>query len=77
MQKSLDEDRTSDAAEQDEFDNLSAQVEAIDKDLVRLRAIEKIAAAAAGRQGHGEARSVSPSNAFRLEAVPVPPTTHM
>ena len=41
MQKSLDENRTSDTAEQDEFDNLSAEVEAIDKDLVRLRAIEK------------------------------------
>lgn len=47
MQKSLEEDRTSDAAEQDEFDNLSAQVEAIDKDLVRLRAIEKSQATAA------------------------------
>jgi HK97 family phage prohead protease len=40
MQKSLDEDRTSDAAEQDEFDTLSADVEALDKDLVRLRKIE-------------------------------------
>lgn len=40
MQKTLDEDRTSDAAEQDEFDNLSAEVEAVDKDLVRLRKIE-------------------------------------
>jgi len=41
MQKSLEEERTSDTAEQDEFDNLSAEVEAIDKDLVRLRAVEK------------------------------------
>jgi HK97 family phage major capsid protein/HK97 family phage prohead protease len=60
MQKSLDEDRTSDAAEQDEFDNLSAQVEAIDKDLVRLRAIEKSQATAAKPvvKANGEARSV-------------------
>lgn len=47
MQKSLDEDRTSDAAEQDEFDNLSGEVEAIDKDLVRLRKIEEAKAFAA------------------------------
>jgi len=60
MQKSLDEDRTSDAAEQDEFDNLSAQVEAIDKDLVRLRSIEKSQASAAKPvvKANGEARSV-------------------
>ena len=47
MQKSLDEDRTSDAAEQEEFDNLAGEVEAIDKDLVRLRQIEKAKAFAA------------------------------
>ena len=47
MQKSLDEDRTSDTAEQDEFDMLSGEVEAIDKDLVRLRKIEQAKAFAA------------------------------
>jgi HK97 family phage prohead protease len=47
MQKTLDEDRTSDAAEQEEFDNLSNAVEAIDKDLVRLRKIEQAKAFAA------------------------------
>jgi HK97 family phage prohead protease len=47
MQKTLDEDRTSDAAEQDEFDNLSSEVDAIDKDLVRLRKIEQAKAFAA------------------------------
>jgi len=41
MQKTLEEDRTSDAGEQEEFDSLNATVEAIDKDLVRLRAVEK------------------------------------
>ena len=47
MQKSLDEDRTSDAGEQDEFDSLSGEVEALDKDLVRLRKIEQAKAFAA------------------------------
>jgi HK97 family phage prohead protease len=47
MQKGLDEDRTSDAGEQDEFDNLSSEVEALDKDLVRLRKIEQAKAFAA------------------------------
>jgi HK97 family phage prohead protease len=47
MQKTLDEDRTSDQAEQDEFDTLSGEVEAIDRDLVRLRKIETAKALAA------------------------------
>jgi len=47
MQKSLDEDRTSDAGEQDEFDTLAGEVEALDKDLVRLRKIEQAKAFAA------------------------------
>ncbi|HMJ29326.1 MAG TPA: HK97 family phage prohead protease, partial [Xanthobacteraceae bacterium] len=41
MQKTLDEDRTSDAAESEEFDRLEGEVAAIDKDLVRLRQVEK------------------------------------
>src|SRR4029077_20841089 len=47
MQKTMDEERTSDASEQEEFDNLNAEVDAIDKDLVRLRAVEKAKAFAA------------------------------
>jgi HK97 family phage prohead protease len=47
MQKSLDEDRTSDQSEQEEFDNLSVEVDSIDKDLVRLRKIEQAKAFAA------------------------------
>ena len=47
MQKSLDEDRTTDTAEAEEIDTLSAEVEAIDRDLVRLRQIEKTKAAEA------------------------------
>jgi HK97 family phage prohead protease len=41
MQKSLDEGRTTDPAEQEEFDTLNVEVDALDKDLVRLRAVEK------------------------------------
>lgn len=41
MQKSLDEERTSNTEEQEEFDRLDAEIKAVDGDLVRLRAIEK------------------------------------
>jgi HK97 family phage prohead protease len=47
MQRSLDDDRTTDAAEAEEVDNLAAEVEAIDKDLVRLRKLETSKAATA------------------------------
>src|SRR5215475_13919814 len=47
MQKTLDEDRTSTPDEQTEFDDLAAQVEAIDKDLVRLRKLEQSKASTA------------------------------
>lgn len=47
MQKTLEEDRTSNEAEQDEFDTLQSEVEAIDKDLVRLRKIEQAKALSA------------------------------
>jgi HK97 family phage prohead protease/HK97 family phage major capsid protein len=47
MQKSLDEDRTSTAEEQEEFDSLATEVDAIDKDLVRLRRLEAAKAATA------------------------------
>jgi hypothetical protein len=41
MQKSLDDDRTTEAAEGEEVDTLSAELDAIDQDLVRLRKVEK------------------------------------
>ncbi len=47
MQKSMDEGRSTDAAEQEEFDTLSAEVEAIDGDLKRLRTMEKMQATTA------------------------------
>ncbi|WP_222110157.1 phage major capsid protein [Mesorhizobium amorphae] len=47
MQKSIDEGRSTDQAEQEEFDGLEAEVETIDGDLKRLRALEKAKAASA------------------------------
>ncbi|AYD00018.1 phage major capsid protein [Neorhizobium sp. NCHU2750] len=41
MQKSINEGRSTDAAEQEEFDTLEGEVDAIDGDLKRLRALEK------------------------------------
>ncbi|MCG7508514.1 phage major capsid protein, partial [Mesorhizobium retamae] len=47
MQKSIDEGRSTDQAEQEEFDGLEAEVETIDGDLKRLRALEKAKALSA------------------------------
>lgn len=47
MQKSIDAGRSTDAAEQEEFDGLEIEVAAIDADLRRLKALEKAQAAGA------------------------------
>lgn len=47
MQKSIDEGRSTDAAEREEFDTLEQEVDAVDGDLKRLRALEKAAALSA------------------------------
>jgi hypothetical protein len=44
MQKGMDEARSTDQAEQEEFDNLQTEVEAIDGDLTRLRSLERVTA---------------------------------
>jgi len=44
MQKSLDESRSTDEAEQEEFDTLEGEVETVDKDLKRLRTLERMKA---------------------------------
>src|SRR5262245_2924378 len=41
MQKSMEEARSTDEAEQEEFDTLESEVEAIDADLVRFRTLER------------------------------------
>jgi HK97 family phage major capsid protein/HK97 family phage prohead protease len=47
MQKSVDDGRTTDAAEQEEFDNLQAELDPIDADLKRFKALEKAQVATA------------------------------
>ncbi len=42
MQKSMDEGRTTDEAEGEEADSITAEIKAIDTDLVRLKAAEKL-----------------------------------
>jgi HK97 family phage major capsid protein len=44
MQKSMDEGRSTDQSEQEEFDTLSGEVDALDGDLKRLRTMEKMQA---------------------------------
>lgn len=44
MQKSLDENRSTDTAEAEEFDTLEGEIKTIDADLVRLRKMERIQA---------------------------------
>ena len=43
VQKSLDEGRSTDEAEQEEFDTLDAEIKQIDGDLVRLKRLEQLA----------------------------------
>lgn len=47
MQKSMDEGRSTDEAEQEEFDSLEADISAIDADLKRYRALERVQASEA------------------------------
>jgi HK97 family phage major capsid protein/HK97 family phage prohead protease len=47
MQKTADDGRSTDEAEQEEFDTLEREVEAIDSDLKRLEALEKVNRSAA------------------------------
>lgn len=47
MQKSMDEGRTSDTGESEEFDSLENEIKTLDADLVRLRKMERIQAAQA------------------------------
>jgi hypothetical protein len=44
MQKSMDEGRSTDTAESEEFDTVEGEVKTLDADLVRLRKMERIAA---------------------------------
>jgi len=65
MQKSIDEGRSTDQAEQEEFDTLEQEVEAIDGDLKRLRALEKAQALSAKPVVHNQIKSSDEGSAAR------------
>ncbi|MDX3929243.1 MAG: phage major capsid protein [Shinella sp.] len=71
MQKSMDEGRSTDQAEQEEFDTLEQEVEAIDGDLKRLRALEKAQAIAAKPVIPGAIKSAAAGTAVRTGTVPL------
>jgi hypothetical protein len=62
VQKSLDEGRSTDEAEQEEFDNLDAEIKQIDGDLVRLKRLESLAVQK-GRTIEAPAAGASPAKA--------------
>lgn len=61
MQKSLDEGRSTDAAEGEEFDTLETELKTIDSDLVRLRRLEKLNSEKAVPAEGGNAKAASQS----------------
>jgi len=84
MAKSLEEGRTSDAAEQEQFDTLAAEVDAIDKDLARLRKIENSKMTTAKAVAKIETAIQGSETRAGLErpyavpaAPPIPPRDHM
>lgn len=71
MQKSMDEGRSTDEAEQEEFDTLDGEVEAIDGDLKRLRALERAKALGATPVIPGAVRSAAAGTSLRNGNVPL------
>jgi HK97 family phage prohead protease len=71
MQKSMDEGRSTDQAEQEEFDTLEQEVEAIDGDLKRLRALEKAQALNAKPVIPGAIKSAAAGTSIRTGTVPL------
>lgn len=65
MQKSMDEGRSTDEAEQEEFDTLEVEVEAIDGDLKRLRSLEKAQAQASKPVVANQIKSMETGTALR------------
>lgn len=62
VQKSLDEGRSTDEAEQEEFDTLDAEIKQIDGDLVRLKRLESLAVQK-GRTVEAPAAGANPAKA--------------
>lgn len=74
MQKSIDEGRSTDAAEREEFDTLEQEVDALDGDLKRLRSLEKAAAVSA--KPVGEVKNAIDAATARAGSSPVVPVKH-
>lgn len=74
MQKSVDEGRSTDAAEQEEFDTLQGELDALDGDLKRFRALEKAAAVSA--RPVGDVTTAVEAAAARAGSSPVVPVKH-
>jgi HK97 family phage major capsid protein/HK97 family phage prohead protease len=78
MQKAVDEGRSTDEAEREDFDTLEAEVETLDGDLKRFRALEKSMKAKAQPVSNGEIKTAEDaSNAragyIRVKAPDLPP----
>lgn len=68
MEKSVTEGRTLDAQEQNQFDDISAEVDALDADLNRFRALERMSATTAtpvARVGGGTVETIEDGTAAR------------
>ncbi len=68
MQKSMDEGRSTDEAEQEEFDTLSGEIDALDGDLKRLRIMEKMQAANAKPVIPNQIKTAAAGTAARMGA---------
>lgn len=66
MQKSVEEGRSSETAEGEEFDTLETEVKAIDADLVRLRKLEKLNSEKAKAVDGSDSKSASDSRSFAV-----------
>lgn len=69
MQESMDEGRTTNTAESEEFDTIEGEIKTLDADLVRLRKMERISAASATEVDttKSEARVMRPESGFRSD----------
>lgn len=67
MTKAAEEDRTLEVEEQDEYDNLDSEVQAVDKHLTRLRSLERMQAAKA--QPVGKPTTVAEGSAARAPVI--------
>ena len=72
MQKSMDEGRSTDQAEQEEFDTLEGEITALDADLKRLRVLEKAQAAAAKPIVANEIKTAAAGTAIRTGVAVAP-----